>query len=233
MTLGLIAPVLRKINWAGDNGKFPDFSEMAFRIYTLAPDMPAQIGNMELSSKNTENNTSLLKFTSRRNMLDGHVHELQAEVCYDNSTPLYIPKQWSYTADMKDDRGKGLKHMRIHKSAVADHGTVIIKNSRATRKLPVDGDFTISWLLFEAVRHLPKNSHHKYEFTMLDHFDQIKRDQLFYYNKSIEVNVDGTDMVLHAFDHLGRGIVPWVYWVDGQGRLLFVISGIEAYILNL
>jgi len=42
----------------------------------------------------------------------------------------------------------------------------------------------------------------------------------------------GRDVRLHAYSQVGRGIVPWVYWVDEQGRLLFIVAGLEGYVLN-
>jgi hypothetical protein len=41
-----------------------------------------------------------------------------------------------------------------------------------------------------------------------------------------------TATVLRAYDQTGRGIVPIVYWVNEQGRLLFALSGLIGYIFN-
>jgi hypothetical protein len=231
ITLGLLSPILNNVNKMNFKGKTAHPSETMFNVYTLAPDVPAHIGEMTLRTKTAQDTFSLLTFHSRQNMLDGHIHEVRATVHYDNTTPLCVPRQWDYTVDMKDPLGRSLKHTHLEKKAVVDHGVVVVKSNKTTRKLPVDGVFTISWLLFEAVRHLPKDAHEKYKFTMFDHFDQVKKDQLLYYCKSIEANFNGTSMILHAFDHIGNGIVPWVYWVDEHGRLLCAISGIEAYVL--
>jgi hypothetical protein len=34
---------------------------------------------------------------------------------------------------------------------------------------------------------------------------------------------------LHVYNQLGDGILPIVYYVNKSGRLLFVVSGVEAY----
>jgi len=67
---------------------------------------------------------------------------------------------------------------------------------------------------------------------MLDHFDQVKPGQSISYRTTIDVMLGGRAVRLHGFDHLGEGIVPWVYWVDDQGRLLFAVSGLAGYLLN-
>ena len=88
ITLGLISPVLKNIKLLDMDEKSTGSSEMMFDVYTLAPDLPVQIGEMGLSSKFVQDNISLLSFHSRRRMLEGHIHEVQATVHYDNGDPL-------------------------------------------------------------------------------------------------------------------------------------------------
>ena len=52
------------------------------------------------------------------------------------------------------------------------------------------------------------------------------------YRLSADVLLAGQPVRLHAYDHLGEGIVPWIYWVDDRGRLLLAVSGLEAYLLD-
>ena len=35
-----------------------------------------------------------------------------------------------------------------------------------------------------------------------------------------------------VFDVLGDGIIPTVYWVDNYNRVIFIVSGVEAYVLS-
>jgi hypothetical protein len=93
---------------------------------------------------------------------------------------------------------------------------------------------------------------------MLDHLDEPKPNQSLSYRETADVLLSGRHLTkrraahldkrqarkparslrgtqpvrLHAFEQLGDGIVPWIYWVDDRGRLLVAVSGLEAYILE-
>jgi hypothetical protein len=135
---------------------------------------------------------------------------------------------------------------------------VELKDDSGTQSLTIPGPYAINWALFEAVQRLPQRPGDPLHFTMIDHFDQPKPNQTLGYGGSEQVLLGmrtveekqteqlekgritrtvkkqegGTVSRLHAFHQLGHGIVPWVYWVDEQGRLLIASSGLEAYIVE-
>jgi hypothetical protein len=93
-------------------------------------------------------------------------------------------------------------------------------------------------------------------FTLLDDFDQVKPDQTLAPHGQVTLTLGGSRVVRHRVEKLekgtvhrpvvereggrnvvlrqysqtGRGVVPWVYYVDEAGRLFFVVAGIEAYV---
>jgi hypothetical protein len=72
----------------------------------------------------------------------------------------------------------------------------------------------------------------------LEDFDRPKPHHTLQYVDTVSLLLadhrtrTGTLLRLHVYHHLGDGNMPWVYWVDEQGRLLFAVSGFEAYALN-
>ena len=110
--------------------------------------------------------------------------------------------------------------------------------------------------LLDAVQRLPRAAFEPKRFTLLDDFDVVKANQTLAYRKTVEVLLGGRRVQkqhweklekgrirktswgregdrpvrLHAYEHLGDAIVPEVYYVDDQGRLLFMVAGIEAYV---
>ena len=107
-----------------------------------------------------------------------------------------------------------------------------LTDGRTQRQIPAPGAYAVNWALFEAVGRLPREEFEPLRFTMLDHFDQLKPGQVLSYRETADVSLGGRSVRLHAYDHLGEGIVPWIYWVDDEGRLLFAVSGLEAYLLD-
>ncbi|MHB8901748.1 MAG: hypothetical protein ACYC6Y_23580 [Thermoguttaceae bacterium] len=171
---------------------------------------------------------------------------------------LSTPVRWEYSVRVVDAAGKAFENSRIAKRAQAAGGRVEVSDDCGTRRLPVDGPFTINWALFDAVMRMPRQKAEPVRFTMLDHFDQVKRGQTIAYRKSSvatlgqaqvreqapqhstmpgagptrSVVTAGEKITLHAFEQLGEGIVPWVYWTDDLGRLLLVVAGLEVYVLD-
>jgi len=50
-----------------------------------------------------------------------------------------------------------------------------------------------------------------------------------------KVNLDcGNDRLIDfkVFELTGDGVIPAVYWVDNKNRTVFVVSGMEAFILK-
>ena len=227
ITLNMVSSLLEKMkippqivggDWSGD-----------FGIYTLAAEVPGKIGDIKLHCNNLSKEKAVLTLHDERQILANCVQHVKAQVYFSNDA-LCTPSQWSYNADILDAQGKGMENMRIAKSASISGSKLKVRCSSGVRKYDIDGGVAINWLLFVAVQRLEKNSNKKYEFTMLDHFDQIKKNQQLWYSQSTQVNVGGEETTLHAFDHVGDGIVPWVYWVTSSGQLVCAISGIEAYV---
>ncbi len=171
---------------------------------------------------------------------------------------LATPVRWSFTSESIARGGQPIAHTRLNKAGVTEGaGVNVVDNGRRSR-IAVAGPWAINWALFEAVPRLPREPFDPIRFTLLDHFDQIKRNQVLSYRGSTTVRLGarrvrkqhwvplekgrirktrwalegGGQVRVHAYDHLGDGIVPWVYWVDEQGRLLFAISGLEGYALD-
>ena len=112
-------------------------------------------------------------------------------------------------------------------------GTIVIQDPHETKALPVAGPYTLNWCLFDAVQRLPREKTQPLGFTLIDHFDEPKADCTLAFRKRMDVAVaGGRTIATYSYDQLGRGNVPWVYWVDDRGRLLFVAAGLEAYALE-
>ena len=171
---------------------------------------------------------------------------------------LSTPSHWKYSAEVVDSEGKLYENSKISKRGHAGNGRIEIEDDCGTRRLSINGPFTINWAIWDAVMRLPRESTKPLCFTMLDHFDQLKYRQRLAFREAGVLTlgqhrvkeesweelekgrirqtrwnlVGGSDVTLHGFEQLGEGIVPWIYWTDDQGRLLFVVSGLEVYILD-
>jgi hypothetical protein len=150
--------------------------------------------------------------------------------------PLATPLRWEYDSQVVDEGGKADPLSLLSKTAQVTGGKLEIRDGRRCREIALPGAYTINWAVLEAVGRLPRGPFEPLRFDMLDHFDQFKGCQSLGYRESTDVLLDkkrNRPTRLHAYDHVGEGIVPWVYWVDDQGRLLFAIGGQEAFVIEV
>ena len=147
--------------------------------------------------------------------------------------PLATPDRWTFQIDVLDAAGKPVPHTQVRKRAAAEKGTITIRDTVETRRIAVAGPYTVNWCLFDAVQRLPRAKTKPLAFTLIDHFDEPKPETTIACRKPMTVAVaGGRTIATHAYEQFGRGNVPWVYWVDEAGRLLYVVAGLEGYVLD-
>ena len=71
-----------------------------------------------------------------------------------------------------------------------------------------------------------------YAFSLVDEFDEVRHRQTLACRASEMVPLKGEPRQLTAYEHLGEGVIPTVYWVDEAGRALFVVTGVEVFALT-
>jgi hypothetical protein len=233
-----------------------DYGVYTFTSLQQGPAPGGLVGRMTLVRKTIGENQADLSLAYEKNG-PGTVQKVAATIrC--GTDALSTPVRWQYSAEVVDSDAKLYENSKIAKRAVAADGRIEIVDDHSTRHIGMSGPFTINWALWDAVMRMPRGEGAPIRFTMLDHFDQVKRRQTVAFRTSAVVTLGqrrtkeqigqelekgriqqtrwtltgGRDVTLHAFEQLGEGIVPWVYWTDDQGRLLFVVAGLEVYLLD-
>jgi len=145
---------------------------------------------------------------------------------------LATPLRWSFEACLLDASGKPIAHTKIARTAVAKGTAIVVSGPPAERTLEVPGTFTVNWALFDAVQRLPRERTTTHSFTLIDHFDEVKLGHTLAWRGTVEPAIGTRTLRLHGYDQVGQGVVPWVYWVDGSGRLVCAVAGLEAYLLE-
>ncbi|MEW6358606.1 MAG: hypothetical protein AB1696_19885 [Planctomycetota bacterium] len=185
------------------------------------------------------------------------MHKLTAELrC--RADALSTPTQWTLQSAAADADGRAVPITNLKKSAQVKDGAIVLTDGGRERRIQVPSAYTTNWSIFDAVQRLPRKAFEPIRFTLIDNLDQPKPNHTLSFRKSDDVllgekivqqpevaelekgritktrraKTGGRAVRLHAYDHLGEGIVPEVYWVDNQGRLLFMVAGLEAYILD-
>ena len=165
--------------------------------------------------------------------------------------PLATPRAWSFTSDMLfnwqpvdadfryPDIGpaayrdrplpmESARHEftgRLEADAVVNEGCGRIDREPGTA-------VAANWGLFDAVQRLDPKLAQPLAFDMLEDFDLHKPGQMLRSGGAVTVEFAGGPVRLHGFRQIGRGALPYEYWVDEQGRLVLAAGGYQGYLLN-
>lgn len=230
--------------------------EQAYGVYTLTRGCH-RAGMLRLRRERTDGANARLEGHYEKVFPGGHCMRV-AGVLDCRTDARATPVAWRWRSEMLRPDGKAVEGTVLEKTGRAEPGAMHISDPGGTRRVALDSAPTLHWSLFDAVQRLPREAFEPLRFTLIDHFDQPKPEQRLAFRKTCEVMLGGQRVQRHewttlekgrvrrtswacegarpvrlyAYDHLGWGIVPWVYWVSGAGRLLFVVAGLEAYIIE-
>jgi len=253
--LGALAGPLA--GYAPPRGEFdPSGSWKAtFGIHTLAFTGKKPVGRLTIEREAKGNGGVSLSVRTERTVCGGATVRVQGQTDCAGDV-LATPRSWRFSSVTVLSNGKPVASTRIEKRAELRDGVLRIEDARSRREIPAPGPCALGWALFDVVQRLPRGGGSPLEFGLIDHFDQLKPEQRLAHWKTARAAVGGKPQMifeyenlergrigravqgyagaetvtLDAFSVVGRGNVPWVYWVDERGRLLFVAAGIEGYV---
>lgn len=150
-----------------------------------------------------------------------------------NSDALSTPIEWEFDTHTLLLDGKRAPELSVHQSGRTVSGGVRLKTGDSEAALRLPAPFTLQWSLFDAIQRLKRPLDRQVRFTMLRDFDQPKPEQVLAWRGSTKARLqNGVVLELDSFEQVGQGVLPIAYWLNKSGRLLFVISGLEAYIME-
>jgi len=191
----------------------------------------SRVGELRLR-RSVKTNGRILLDVQYEKMHSGGKQMISAKIHLTADNPLSVPENWSFQTRVVDAQGQAIDNTQIKKSIRVKDGTLIVDEAIGEKRTSLAGRYTVNWALFDAAQRLPTEEFALIEFTLIDHFDQVKPNHRLSFRMSTDVTIRGRSQRLHAYDQVGEGIVPWVWWVDSHGRLLAAVSGLEAYLLE-
>ncbi|MCP5116694.1 MAG: hypothetical protein GY953_38190 [bacterium] len=143
---------------------------------------------------------------------------------------LASPVSWKLSSRFVDLEGETIPGLSASESGRAVEGGVVMRlgEDELTHNSarPLTGD----WCLFEAIGRQPFEQADSGSFDVLEGL-RLPRDEhrLGYRGR---YKWKGTPAVLHWFQQIGYGVLPYEYWLDDDHRLLAVATHARAYILD-
>jgi hypothetical protein len=149
-------------------------------------------------------------------------------ICASDKTAT--PQRWTLTSEILDPAGGPVAFTRCDLAGESRPGQVQITRTKA-RTYRTGKVLSDRWTMMEAVQRLPFEKG-TLRFDFLDDLEALKLGHKLSYAGATELELGGRRVRLHSFEQVGPGVLPITYWLDDKHRLLFVVGGIRAYILD-
>jgi hypothetical protein len=144
---------------------------------------------------------------------------------------LGTPVAWALKSVSLDTKGKPVEVTRVEERAEVKDGR-IVREGRGAGNVKLPGAYTSNWSLFDAVQRLGGREIEPVEFDMIEDLDLVKPGQRLTYWGTTEVELGGRTVRLTGYRQIGRGILPYHYWLDESGRLIMAHGGLRGFIFN-
>lgn len=163
--------------------------------------------------------------------VDGLLNAIDANIyCLNNQ--LASPVRWHLWSRFINSDKQPVGELETEEKVVIKGNVMSVETGEHTLKRKVTGRLTCDWSLFDAVQRLEFDEKSSLDFNMLEGLSLVKKRQRLMYRGVYPMKLSGRELVLHRFDQIGEGILPYEYWLDDNHRLLAAISMHKAYILD-
>jgi len=161
----------------------------------------------------------------------GILNQVHARI-YCAKDHLASPKEWQITSRFIDSEKNLMPKLSTEERGEIKNNTMIIKTKGREFKRELSTPLTSDWSLFEALQRIKFNDGSSVQFNLLEGLCLFKPNQKLTYRGKEAVKINENVLMLHRFDQLGEGILPYEYWLDDQHRLLAAISMNKVYIVD-
>ena len=217
-----------------------DSFKSEFKLYNLYGENATFAGELALTSV-ADGATRNFNFSSWRLANNGVMNKDQIykyivtgnAICKNN--PTFSPQRWNVSSKIAlSNESIAYKDTGLYYSGIEANTQIVNDHQGKLIRKPI-GPIPLSWKwgLIAVVQNMSKESLQELQFSLLDEFDAIYKNQKIRYRKTVTLDCGkGQTLDFKVFELTGDGILPTVYWVDNLNRTVFVISGMEAFILK-
>jgi len=145
---------------------------------------------------------------------------------------LCTPRAWTLESQGFDADDKPIRGTKVTERGTIANGVLETRFGDRSRKQKVPLPVTCEWSLLDAVQRLPGPKTKPMAFALLEELDLLKPEQRLEFRETKGFTLSERTLPLTGYQQVGRGVLPWQYWVDAQHRLLFAFGGLRAYIYD-
>lgn len=217
-----------------------DSFKSLYMLYNLYGDHAAYAGELSLHSAN-EGKTRQFFFSVGRQANNGIMNRgknFKYIVSGDllcRSDVTFSPEKWNVSSKIAlSEDGDAFGGAGLTYTGEVKSGEICLKTGGKSIRKSIDSmPLSWKWGLLAVVQKMAEESLPELQFSMLDEFDAIYKNQKLKFRRKVSLDCGNDHLIaFKVFELTGDGVIPTVYWVDNMNRTVFVISGMEAYVLE-
>ena len=205
--------------------------ENSYTAYSMPIKSCNHVGNLTIERSPIARQRALLNISYEK-FVPGPIRQYTTAEMECSTDSLSPPLKWKFRTETRSLSGELVKYTQLEKLWEVKGGRIEIVSGKDRRCIQLPDTYTCNWALYDAVQRLPRQATKPLRFTLFDHFDQLKANHALSFRKAVVVELGGQPTRFYVYEQIGEGVIPLVYWTNDQGRLLFVVSGTEGYILK-
>ena len=160
------------------------------------------------------------------------IHETKARIRCANDE-LASPRSWNIETRLFSPRdNREFSNAAVKKSSSVKDGKIQTERAGGVFVQNAPAAITSSWSILEALQRLPGPDMTPLDFAFLDELDKLKPGHRLSHREETTIPFGEEVIQVHCYQQIGQGLLPWLYYVGSDHRLLLAISGLRAYILD-
>ncbi len=205
--------------------------QLTWEIWLLTPNIKesSHHGYVQIK-KSPVNGSDTFNLSVEQQIIEQHSLSVQkAEITCLNDR-FATPVKWTKNFDVRAfDSDLSINRIGLDKKGSLQGNQLVDGQTRKKIAVPV----SCNWCLPDALQRLSLNGAKELPFfTLLDELEKIKEEQQVRFLGQRQIPFAGMEVTVKCYQHTGRGMLPYFYYIDLQGRLLVALSGLQAFILN-
>jgi hypothetical protein len=210
---------------------------LQYNAWALYPGKAIDAGTLSIKRENTE--TGFRNMLSQERLANSGVKSKNRGFAYHlkswvetNGSTFEVPLKWeteTWIADKTNTVFEG-----THRKVTGNTSNEIKINFAKRKIITLKPPQQLVWErgVIQLVQKMASENTNKHTFSILDENYAILPAQQVQFYKEVIIDIYGVKHTFKLYDHTGTGTVPFVYWVDKNNRVVFIISGMESYLLT-
>lgn len=162
---------------------------------------------------------------------EGITNTIHAEIECENDQLARL-REWKITSSFTENKNSLIPDCDIVETAIKKGTQLEIRRGEETLITEVAEPLTADCCIFELVQRLAFQASVSVKFNLFEGLNKLKHDQSLSYRGTDTIELDNGTRLLHCFQQLGKGVLPYEYWLDKNHRLMVATTLSRAYILT-